>query len=142
MREPRVSNNNLRCKYLEAGAKSSAVVIDPTLLTGNEQTIYLYNQQRNQIIEYRRDIVESKLRELNSEEAKAVKALQQAYAQARPGFTPRGAAIMDIPEKSTAPAKAAPAPAPRDDDSDDVDFVDDNDLLDDEEDDDEEEEIE
>jgi hypothetical protein len=132
-----VSNKNLVCKYLEAGSKSSAVVIDPTLLTGNGQTIYLYNQQRNQIIEYRRDIVETKLRELTGEEAKSVRALQQAYAKARPDFTPRGAAILDIPEKGTAPAKATPVPTPRDDDdSDDVDFVDDNDLLDDEEDDD------
>lgn len=135
-----MSNNNLVCKYLEAGAKSSAVVFDPALLTGNEQTIYLYNQQRNQIIEYRRDIVESKLRELTDEEATAIKALQQAYAQARPDFTPRGAALLNIPEKATAPAKAAPTPALReDDDSDDPDFVDDSTLLDDDEDEDEEE---
>ncbi|MCW8917800.1 MAG: hypothetical protein OQL08_03185 [Gammaproteobacteria bacterium] len=135
-----MSNNNLLCKYLEAGAKSSAVVLDPALHTGNEQTIYLYHQQRNQIIEYRRDIVESKLRELTAEEAKAIKTLQQAYAQARPGFTPRGAALLNIPEKGTAPAKATPAPALReDDDSDDPDFVDDSTLLDDDEDEDEEE---
>jgi hypothetical protein len=136
-----VSNNNLLCKYLEAGAKSSAVVLDPSLHTGNEQTIYLYHQQRNQIIEYRRDIVETKLRDLNGEEAKTAKSLQQAYTQARSGFTPRGAAILDIPEKSSAPAKPAPA-ATRSDDDDEVDFVDDNDLLDDEDDDDEEEDVE
>jgi hypothetical protein len=134
-----VSNNNLLCKYLEAGAKSSAVVLDPSLLTGNEQTIYLYNQQRNQIIEYRRDIVEAKLRDLNSEETKTAKALQQAYTQARSGFTPRGAAILDIPERA-APSKPKPAPArSSDDDDDDVDFVDDNDLLDDDDDEEEEE---
>lgn len=138
-----MSNNNIVCKYLEAGAKSSAVVLDPSLHTGNEQTIYLYHQQRNQIIEYRRDIVESKLRDLNSDEAKAAKALQQAYEQARPGFTPRGAAVLDIPEKSSAPAKPTPAAARSDsDDADDVDFVDDNDLLDDEDDDDEDEGVE
>jgi hypothetical protein len=115
------------------------VVLDPSLLTGNEQTIYLYNQQRNQIIEYRRDIVETKLRELNSEEAKTAKALQQAYTEARSGFAPRGAAILEIPERA-APAKPAPAPArSSDDDDDDVGFVDDNDLLDDDDDDDSDE---
>jgi len=131
-----VSTNNLLCKYLDAGAKSSAVVLDPGLPTGNEQTIYLFHQARNQIIEYRRDIVEAKLRELTPEEAKAAKALHQAYEKARAGFTPRGAAALNIPERG-APA-AAPAPRSRtseeDEDEADIGIVDDDDLLDDEED--------
>lgn len=131
-----MSNNKLFCKYLEAGAKSSAVVLDPGLITGNEQTIYLYHQQRDQIIEYRRDIVESKLRELKADEAKASETLVQAYEAARAGFTPRGAALLNIPEKG----QPAPSPAPRsrdnaddDADGDDIGIIEDDDLLDEDE---------
>jgi hypothetical protein len=130
-----MSTNNLLCKYLEAGAKSSAVVLDPALATCNEQTLYLYNQQRNQIIEYKRDIVEAKLRDLSSEEAKMVEALQQAYDQARSTFTPRGAAILNIPETSP-PVVKTPKPVGSDDDVDADADIDDVALIEDDDDDD------
>ena len=99
-----MSNTKSVCKYLDAGAKSSAVVLDPNLSTGNEQTIYLYHQQRDRIIEYRRDIVEAKLRELSDDEAKGSAALLQAYQQARADFLPRG-------ETEATPVKAPPPKA-------------------------------
>jgi hypothetical protein len=130
-----VSNTQIQCKYLEAGAKSSPVVFDASLSTSNDLTIYLYHQLRDQIIEYRRDIVEAKLRDLNGEEEKGIKALQQAYQKARAGFSPRGAAALEIPEKA-APQKAAAArnstDESEDEGDDDIGLIDDDDLLDEE----------
>lgn len=137
-----MSNTKPIFKYLDAGAKSSPVVMDPGLPTGNDQTIYLYHHQRDQIIEYRRDIVEAKLRDLSAAEAKTTKELQQAYEKARASFNPRGAAAMAIPEKSAQPAKAAPSRNSDETDGegegDDIDFVDDADMLDEDEEDEEE----
>ena len=82
------------------------MAIDPSLDTCNEQTIYLYHQQRDQIIEYRRDIVESKLRDLSPEEASTVETLRQAYEATRAAFTPRGAALLKIPEQAPEPRAA------------------------------------
>ncbi len=104
-----MGNNKLQCKYLEAGAKSSPVVLDTSLSTSNDQTLYLYHHHRDQIIEYKRDIVEAKLRELSDEEAEQAGDLQQAYQQARAEFTPRGATEA-IPEREP-PPKAKPSPA-------------------------------
>ena len=127
-----MSKNNLQCKYLEAGAKSSPVVLDTSLSTSNDQTLYLYHSQRDQIIEYRRDIVEAKLRELTDEEAQQVGALQQAYQQARTSFTPRGSSAA-IPESAPAPkTKSAPEMDEVADD-DDIDLIDDDALVDDKE---------
>jgi len=134
-----VGNNQLQFKYLDAGAKSSIVVIDSDLSTSNDQTLYLFHRQRNQIIEYRRDIVEAKLRELTAEEQKMAKELQQAYQQARAQFTPRGAAAQLIPE-SAPPAKPSPARDTMDDSDDsddDIGLIDDDDLMDDEDEEDE-----
>ena len=75
--------------YLDAGKKGSLVVRDDTLDTGTSKTVYLFNQKKGKILEYRRDIVEGKLRELTDEEAAAVASLQQEFESARSGFVPR-----------------------------------------------------
>ena len=75
--------------YLEAGKKGSLVVRDVTLDTGTPSTIYLFNQKTGKILEYRKDIVESKLRELKPKEADAVESLEQEFERARTGFVPR-----------------------------------------------------
>lgn len=75
--------------YLEAGKKGSLVVRDVTLDTGTPSTIYLFNQKKGKILEYRKDIVESKLRELKPKEAEAVESLEQEFERARTGFVPR-----------------------------------------------------
>jgi hypothetical protein len=76
--------------FLEAGDRSSPVVRDTSLDTGNSTTIYLFNLMRGRILEYRKDIVEPKLRELSPEESAMVTALQDAFSEARKVFTPRG----------------------------------------------------
>lgn len=95
--------------YLEAGNKSTAVVLDRTLNTGNPETLYLFNLARGEILEYSRKIVEPKLRELKGKETDLTTSLKSAYDTARSHFTPRAIEILDIPERA-APAKK-PAPA-------------------------------
>ncbi len=104
-----MSDNTLWYGYLDAGERSSAVAMDNRLSTGDPTTVYLFNLQRNEIIEYKRAIVEPKLRELKGKEQELETELKSAYRKARNGFTPRGAKIASIPEKgrAAAPAKAA-----------------------------------
>ena len=73
--------------FLEAGEKRSAVVRDSALETGSRDTIYLFNFKKGRILEYRRDIVEPKLRELSAEELTMVAELKEAFESARSGFS-------------------------------------------------------
>lgn len=75
--------------FLEAGSKGSPVVRDDEIDTGHPRTLYLFNFMKGKILEYQRDIVEIKLRELNPEELTLIPELRTAYAAVREGFTPR-----------------------------------------------------
>ena len=101
-----MSENNLWYGYLNAGEKSSPVLMDQRLSTANPNTVYVFNLKRSEIIEYRRDIVEAKLRELSEEENSIIKELKSAYTKVRSGFVPRGAKVSSIPEKGTETATA------------------------------------
>ena len=92
---------NLWYGYLEAGASSSPVVRDDGLNTGNPKTVYLFNLARGRILEYAREIVEPKLRELNGKEAKAIAKLDAGFAEARRDFKDRSARILNIPERDS-----------------------------------------
>lgn len=109
----------LWCGYLEAGERSSPVVRDGSIETGKASTIYLFNWAKGKILEYQRDIVEAKLRELSGSETTLVPELEDAYRRARTGFTPRGTA-----RPKTARPKQTPPPEPdygeMDDESDDA----------------------
>jgi hypothetical protein len=74
------------CGYLEAGNRSSAVLRDDRLETGNPKTIYLYNLARDEILQYSRDLVEPKLRELRDSESDVAEELKNAYTKARRAF--------------------------------------------------------
>lgn len=85
--------------YLEAGEKSSPVLLDNKLNTGEPRTVYLYNLKRGRILEYRREIVDPKLRDLKPEEASLVDEIKNGYAQAEPNLRLRaGASRHAIPE--------------------------------------------
>jgi hypothetical protein len=99
-----MSKNQFWYGYLEAGAKSTAVVLDHKLETGNTATVYLFNLARNEILEYRRDIVEPKLRPVAAEERDLLGRLKDGYRKARRTFAEPAA---------RAPAAAAAAPARR-----------------------------
>lgn len=93
--------------YLDAGPKSTAVVLDEGLNTGNPNTIYLFNLSRRQIVEYSRAIAEPKLRELGAAEASVLDELKAAFAEARRDFKARGAALLNIPERGGKAARAS-----------------------------------
>jgi hypothetical protein len=113
--------------FLEAGAKASPVVRDSELDTGDPKTVYLFNSTKGKILEYRRDIVEVKLRDLADDELPMVPELRKAYKQVRETFEPRSTR----PHRQT--VRATPAPPedeiPDFEDADDVDFEDDFPLL-------------
>ena len=88
--------------YLEAGSKSSPVARDPQLETTKSTTMYLYNLNRQEFIEYNREIVEPKLREFTPAEAELCKQLETAFKKARKNF--KGSGGINL-------AKTAPAPA-------------------------------
>jgi hypothetical protein len=126
--------NNLWFGYLEAGDKSSPVVIDPMLDTGNPKTVYMYNLNANKITEYKREIAEPKLRALNDKETGLTQDLQQGYAVASKEFTPRNHRLNLAPAAAGAAVSARPASRQRieiDDSLDDLDMDDDLDMEED-----------
>lgn len=101
-------HDTLRYGFLEAGTKSALVVLDARLNTGQPDTVYVYNHQRGAILEYKRAILEPKLRDLTPDELEQVKSLRSAYRKARTGFTPRGARVAQALEKT----RSTPPPQP------------------------------
>jgi hypothetical protein len=76
--------------YLMAGERSSPVLRDDSLETGNQKTVYLFNLKRGEIIEYALEIVANKLRELKSNESGWIAKLDSGYKTARRSFKVRG----------------------------------------------------
>jgi hypothetical protein len=112
-----MSDTPLWYGYLDAGEKSSAVLQDQRLSTGNPDTVYLFNLARGRILEYRRSIVESKLREFTPEEAAIIAELEAAFGEARRGFTPRTSRTPPMVARNQAPAPAAEPEEPEEPDA-------------------------
>ena len=98
--------------YLEAGERSSPVVRDELLSTGHPATVYLFNYMKGRILEYRKEIVEAKLRELKPEETPMIGDLEAAFLEARAAFTPRAlpGPVRGIRAKKAEPAFEFPDP--------------------------------
>jgi|GEM_PF-2166917 len=123
--------NDIWYGYLEAGEKSSPVLIDPQLETGDAKTLYMYNLNSKRIIEYKREIAEPKLRVLNEQESAFIQDLKQGYEAVRKEFTPRNNSAMPLAATAaTASAKPAPRKASNIDDGDTMDEfdIDDTDI--------------
>lgn len=84
--------------YMEAGDKSTAVIRDDRLDTGTRKTVFLFNLKRKEIIEYTREIVQPKLRELDTSERNLIAELDAAYAEAQRQFKNRNRSL-NIPER-------------------------------------------
>jgi hypothetical protein len=93
--------------HLEAGAKSSPVLLDKRLDTGKADTLYLFNLNRGEILEYKRTIIAPKLRKLGHADRELNKTLKAAYIEARQHFIPRGSAPVAIPLPARRPPLAA-----------------------------------
>jgi hypothetical protein len=109
--------------FLQAGDRSSPVIRDDRLDTGNRKTMYLFNLNRNLILEYSREVVEPKLRDLKPDESVTIAELDAAYKKARRNFKDRGAGIRSILNRSSStPAsnEAVYSEIPIEDDSDDA----------------------
>jgi len=81
-----MSKSDIWYGFLQAGEHSSPVVRDATLETKNPKTVFLYNHARGKFLEYAREIVEPKLRELAPEDV-PMKDLQSAFKAARKTFS-------------------------------------------------------
>lgn len=104
-----MSDKNYWFGFMQAGEKSSPVLRDNRIDTGNPGTLYLFNLKRNEILEYRRDIIEAKLRELDNKEQSLSGELESAYAEVRAHFTPRGGKVALIPAKGRSKPPVAAA---------------------------------
>ncbi len=82
-----MSNDRFWYGYLDAGDRSSPVLRDNTLDTHNPETVYLFNLKRKEIIEYKREIVEARLKPLEDESV--IDDLTAAYMVASRDFVPR-----------------------------------------------------
>jgi hypothetical protein len=92
--------------------------------------MYLFNLNRNTILEYSREVVEPKLRDLKPDESATVAELDAAYKKARRSFKDRGAGIRSILNRSSStPAsnEAVYKDIPPEDDSNDAWVEDDED---------------
>ncbi|MCW8883397.1 MAG: hypothetical protein OQL10_08125 [Sedimenticola sp.] len=122
-----MSKKNYWHGYLEAGTKSTPVLRDLTIETGNESTIYLYSLKRNKVLEFQINIVEPKLRELGEDESDVISELTAGYKKAKKEFTPRGSLRMKQVELTPQPSDTAVTTAETDlDDLDDIDIDDDD----------------
>lgn len=106
-----MKNKNLWVGYLTQTNKKILVASDDRVDTGNRKTIFLYNQDRNEIVEYSREIIQAKLKDAPAEDYNAEKmaaAYQQALRKAVPNlyrviFTPNsGGGAKPAGKKSTA----------------------------------------
>lgn len=102
-----MAKHSIWCGYLEAGQKSSAVVRDDRLDTGNPDTVYLFNLARNEIIPYSRAIVDVKLREFTAEEAEGATELKAAYLRARKQFKARAERAAPVAARTARPTRSS-----------------------------------
>lgn len=101
-----MSENPIWFGYLEAGAKSTPVVLDQRLNTGKPDTVYLFNLARNSFLEYKREIVDAKLRELQDGEAD-LGTLKSAFNDARKEFRPRVSRAQTVAERGSATSQSS-----------------------------------
>ncbi len=80
-----MANKNIWFGFLNAGRKSSPVVRDRSLETSGTKTIFLYNHAKGGFLEYARELVEPKLRELTDDDTD-VDELERAFREARKAF--------------------------------------------------------
>jgi hypothetical protein len=109
-----MSKSDIWYGFLQAGENSSPVVRDATLETKSPKTVFLYNYVRGKILEYSREIVEPKLRELAPGDV-PLKELQSAFKAARKTFASSNAAKKWEDAGPAAPAARVTNVIPEDD---------------------------
>lgn len=87
--------------FLEAGNKSSPVVIDHSMDTGEKNTVFIYNHNKKEILKYVRDMVEPKLRELSDKEKKQEASMKKGFADSLKTIKYKVSKSFDAPVKET-----------------------------------------
>ena len=105
-----MKDKHLWVGYLALANKKVLVASDDRVDTGNRKTIFLYNQERNELVEYSREIIQTKLKDapaadFNTEEIS--NAYQKALRKAKPNlyrvvFAPSSGGSALPTEKKTA----------------------------------------
>lgn len=133
-----MKNKHLWVGYLTlADKKKTLVASDERVETGKPKTLYLYNQERDQIIEYGRDIIQAKLKDAPEADYDAAK-ITAAYKKALKSKLPNLYRVVFTPNSGTrAPVKEEKPAAIIDDDDDDIELDDSFDFEDDDSNDDE-----
>ena len=126
-----MSKQKLWYGFLEAGNKSSAVVIDHSMDTGDKNTLFIYNHNRQEILKYVRELAEPKLRELTAKEKELESALKKGFSEAFKTLKYPLAKTFD------SPAKAKPSPkadTPKEEPEVEISEMDDEDIWEDDDD--------
>ena len=97
-----MSKHKLWFGILEAGSKSSPVAIDRNMESNEKNSIFIYNHNRKEILKYSRDVVESKLRELNAKEKELETELKKGFSDSLKTFKYKIPKISDTATKSAA----------------------------------------
>jgi hypothetical protein len=134
-----MKNKHFWVGYLTMGDKKRTLVArDERVETGKSSTVFLYNQERDQIVEYNREIIEAKLSDAAEVDYDAKKMID-AYKKALRNKLPNLYRIIFTPNSGVrAAAKEKKVEVTEDDDEIELDdnFIDiDDDLDDDDEDD-------
>ena len=106
-----MNDKHLWVGYLTQKDKQVLVASDSRVETGNPKTIFLYNQERNALVEYSKEIITPKLKDADSSDynASAIgKAYQNALRSSNPNlykvvFTPSSGGSAVLAEKKTSP---------------------------------------
>jgi len=94
---------------LKVDARATPVIFDPLISPSIKGCIYLYNAERDQIVQYAWDIVKNLLADVDKSEKSAIKkSIDGKWKAARRAFT-RG---KEFAVKSSAQAQPVVSPAP------------------------------
>ena len=91
--------------FLEAGSKSSPVVIDRSMGGADGNTLFAYNHNKKEIKRYVRDLIEPKLRELTAEEKKLEASLKKGFSASLKNGNFKAPKSLNIPEKESSAPK-------------------------------------
>jgi hypothetical protein len=95
-----MSKQKLWYGFLEAGKKSSPVIIDHSMNTGEKNSVFIYNHNRQEILKYVRELAEPKLRELTAKEKELEASLKKGFAESLKTFNNPVSKLFDTPVKS------------------------------------------
>jgi hypothetical protein len=111
-----MKDKNLWFGYLKSSGKNTLVVQDLRLDTGNPKTIYLYDQERNQIVEYNREIIAPRLVEADTEQLNT-DGIVESYVKTLRRTKPTTYSLLYATRRTATPAPT-PVPGTDVDDSD------------------------